>query len=129
MPQYINEAWTRQKIIDPQLEWAGLYPCDHYTAKIEILVDKYYAEPWYRVRNYCLCCENRGGIQCTTTSNLHHTSQLQCRSDSLFAYCEKCVLKNCHLETSYFTTSLNVNLCQQPLDMFGADAMKRRFNV
>jgi type I site-specific restriction endonuclease len=39
MSRQINEELTRKEMIDPQLEKAGWYLCDHSRIKIEIPVD------------------------------------------------------------------------------------------
>src|SRR3990172_7737838 len=56
--QRISEERTRKELIDPQLEKAGWYLCDHAKVKIEIPVDGYDAEPWNGVSDYCLYREN-----------------------------------------------------------------------
>lgn len=58
MPHQINEAATRKKMIDPQLERAGWYLRDHSKVKTEIPVDGYDSEPWNGVSDYCLYREN-----------------------------------------------------------------------
>src|SRR3990172_2911163 len=58
MPRRLSEELMRKELIDPQLEKAGWYLCDHAKVKIEIPVDGYDAEPWNGVSDYCLYREN-----------------------------------------------------------------------
>ncbi len=58
MSRRLSEELTRKELIDPQLERAGWYLCDHSRVKIEIPVDGYDAEPWNGISDYTLYREN-----------------------------------------------------------------------
>jgi type I site-specific restriction endonuclease len=101
MPRQISEELTRKEMIDPQLEQAGWYLRDHSRVNIEIPLDGYDAEPWNGVSDYFFQ-HNYNADQIRSLRAVHGA-----------------FLQKRHLETA--------DLYEPPLDMFGADAVKRWF--
>lgn len=126
----ISEEKTRKEMIDPQLEHAGWFLHDHSKVKIEIPVDGYDTEPWNGVTDYCLYREN-GKVLVVVEAQLFETyvTQHDYNADQIrfLRAVQSVFLQKRHLQTTDASTGSAQRLYEPPLDMFGADAVERRF--